>query len=155
MTGQGSSVDNERTEVLGNSVRVPLSYPGKLSRAMGGVLNNQAVICGGSKSGDYNNGAAAQNKCHTLDENGQWLLHSFRLKEARYVGAAATVTIHGEEHLWITGGRGKFANGPNNDLKTTELVSIDGRIPGIISSGNSLNFIMATCSLLKILWSTI
>ena len=78
------------------------SYPLGLSVAMGGMLKDKVVICGGSTSGVSSD---ATNKCYQLGENGQWAPFGTGLNSARCDGAAATVTIQGEEYLWITGGR--------------------------------------------------
>ena len=92
------------------------NYPLGLRGAMGGLLNDKVVICGGTTS---TRSKDATNKCYQLGDNGQWapfgaaLKQSKRaffgaggasLKSARYFGAAASVTIQGEEYLWITGG---------------------------------------------------
>ena len=69
---------------------------------MAAMFNDKVVICGGTTSG-FAKGAT--NKCYQLGDNGQWASFGAGLKSARYRGAAAPVTIQGEEYLWITGGR--------------------------------------------------
>ena len=78
------------------------NYPLGLSHAMAGLLNDKVVICGGTTSGGS---SVATNKCYQLGDNGQWAPFGAGLKSARWGGAAASVTIQGEEYLWITGGR--------------------------------------------------
>ena len=68
---------------------------------MGGMLKDKVVICGGTTTEDYKD---ATNKCYQLGDNGQWAPFGAGLKSARWYGAAASVTIQGEEYLWITGG---------------------------------------------------
>ena len=68
---------------------------------MGGLLKDKVVICGGTTSGNYK---GATNKCYQLGDNGQWAPFGAGLKSARFLSAAASVTIQGEEYLWITGG---------------------------------------------------
>ena len=77
------------------------NYPLGLSYAMGGLLNYKVVICGGSTSGF---GSGATNKCYQVGDNGQWAPFGAGLKSTRFYGGTASVTIQGEEHLWITGG---------------------------------------------------
>ena len=74
------------------------SYPLGLYGAMGALLNDKVVIY----SGDFER---ATNKFYQLGDNGQWAPFGAGLKTARCAGAAASVTIQGEEYLWITGGR--------------------------------------------------
>ena len=69
--------------------------------AMAGLLKDKVVICGGSTDIYSSN---ATNKCYQLGDNGQWAPFGAGLKTARCAGAAASVTIQGEEYLWITGG---------------------------------------------------
>ena len=69
---------------------------------MGGLLNDKVVICGGTTSGGS---SGATNKCYQLGDNGQWAPFGAGLNSARFDGAALSVTIQGEEYLWITGGR--------------------------------------------------
>ena len=76
------------------------SYPLGLSVAMGGMLKDKVVICGGL--GGFSD---ATNKCYQLGENGQWAPFGAGLNSARFWCAAAPVTIQGEEYLWITGGK--------------------------------------------------
>ena len=68
--------------------------------AIGGVLSENVVICGGTTTGGP---SGATNQCHTLKDNGQWSLLGAGLEGIRYGGAAAAVNIKGEEFLWITG----------------------------------------------------
>ena len=75
------------------------SYPLGLNGAMGALVNDKVVICGGF------DGGRATNKCYQLGDNGQWAPFGAGLNSARWYGAAASVTIQGEEYLWITGGR--------------------------------------------------
>ena len=77
------------------------NYPLGLSGAMGAMFNDKVVICGGTTSGDS---SGATNKCYQLGDNGQWAPFGAGLNSARFWGAAASVTIQGEEYLWITGG---------------------------------------------------
>ena len=77
------------------------NYPLGLKNAMGGLFNDKLVICSGSTSGGS---SGATNKCYQLGDNGQWAPFGAGLKSARRFGAAASVTIQGEEYLWITGG---------------------------------------------------
>ena len=77
------------------------NYPLGLSGAMGALLNDKVVICGGTTSGSSSD---ATNKCYQLGDNGQWAPFGAGLKSARWYGAAASVTIQGKEYLWITGG---------------------------------------------------
>ena len=69
---------------------------------MARLLNDKVVICGGTTSGYAKDGT---NKCYQLGDNGQWAPFGAGLKSVRCFGAAASVTIQGEEYLWITGGR--------------------------------------------------
>ena len=94
---------------------------------MGGVLNNQLVICGGITTSSW---SSATNNCQRLSNSGQWSLFGGGLKIARWGGAAATVTIQGEDFLWITGG----GDSSGNWLKSTELVSSSGSV----TSGTNL-----------------
>ena len=98
--------DDPRVEVLnkdGQPESCPSiqNYPLGLWGAMAGLLKDKVVICGGSTSG---NSSGASNKCYQLGDNGQWAPFGAGLKTARFGGAAAPVTIQGEEYLWITGG---------------------------------------------------
>ena len=77
------------------------NYPLGLIGAMGGLLNDKVVVCGGTTSEDYK---GATNKCYQLGDNGQWAAFGAGLNSARCAGAAVSVTIQGEEYLWITGG---------------------------------------------------
>ena len=99
------------------------NYPLGLKLAMGGMLQDKVVICGGTTSGGPR---GATNKCYQLCENGQWAPFGAGLNSVRYGGAAATVTIQGEEYLWITGGRD--ASNVNKGLATTELLSSSGNV---------------------------
>ena len=75
-------------------------FPRKPQMAMGGVLSENVVICGGTTTGGP---SGATNQCHTLKDNGQWAPLGAGLEGIRYRGAAAAVNIKGEEFLWITG----------------------------------------------------
>ena len=77
------------------------NYPLGLDSAMGGLLKDKVVICGGTTSGTSR---GATNKCYQMGVNGQWAPFGAGLNSARCAGAAASVTIQGEEYLWITGG---------------------------------------------------
>ena len=77
------------------------NYPLRLDGAMAGMLKDKVVICGGTTTGDCK---GATKKCYQFGENGQWAPFGDGLNSARYWGAAAPVTIQGEEYLWITGG---------------------------------------------------
>ena len=76
------------------------NFPRKPQMAMGGVLSENVVICGGTTTGGP---SGATNQCHTLQDNGQWALLGAGLEGIRYGGAAAAVNINGKEFLWITG----------------------------------------------------
>ena len=65
-------------------------FPRNQQEAMGGVLGENVVICGGTTTGGP---SGATNLCYTLKDNGQWSPLGAGLKEARYKGAAATVNI--------------------------------------------------------------
>ena len=99
--------DGKQVEVLNNDGQPELcpsiqNYPLRLDSAMAAMFNDKVVICGGTTSG-FAKGAT--NKCYQLGDNGQWAPFGTGLKSARFWGAAASVTIQGEEYLWITGGR--------------------------------------------------
>ena len=74
------------------------NYPLGLDSAMGALLKDKVVICGGYASD------GVTNECYQLGDNGQWAPFGTGLNSARCAGAAASVTIQGEEYLWITGG---------------------------------------------------
>ena len=78
------------------------NYPLGLYGAMGKMLNDKVVICGGSTSRDS---SGATNKCYQLGDNCKWAPFGAGLNSARCYGSATAVTIQGEEYLWITGGR--------------------------------------------------
>jgi hypothetical protein len=65
-------------------------FPRNQQEAMGGVINENVVICGGTTTGGP---SGATNQCYTLKDNGQWSPFGAGLKEAKYKGAAATVNI--------------------------------------------------------------
>ena len=97
------------------------NFPREISYAMGGLLNNQLVICGGTTTGTS---SGATYNCQRLGNSGQWSLFGGGLIFARYFGSLATVTIQGEDFLWITAGK----DSSQNLLKSTELVSSSGSV---------------------------
>ena len=97
------------------------NFPTAVDSAMGGLLNNQLVICGGTTTGDYR---GATNKCQRLGNNGQWSPFGAGQKVARYWGASATVQIQGEDFLWITG----VEDSSGHTMKSTELLSSSGSV---------------------------
>ena len=111
------------------------NYPTGLQNAMGGLLNNQLVICGGLRSIGT---ASVTNQCQRLGNSGQWSLFGGGLKVWRIGASSTTVTIQGEDFLWITGGIDGSLLGPgqiqDGRLKSTELVSSSGSV----TSGTNL-----------------
>ena len=97
------------------------NYPTRVEFAMGGLLNNQLVICGGATKGNY---TSVTNNCQRLSSSGQWSSFGGGMKVARYFGSSATVVIQGEDFLWITGG----LDSSEHSLKSTELVSSSGSV---------------------------
>ena len=102
----GSPLDaSKQVEILNKDGQPKLcpaiqNYPLGLDSAMGAMLKDKVVICGGTTESSSD----ATNKCYQLGDNGQWAPFGAGLKTARFGGAAAPVTIQGEEYLWITGG---------------------------------------------------
>ena len=104
MTGYPNDA-GKQVEVLNNDGQPKLcpfvkKYPLGLWGAMGTMLNDKVLICGGTTGGSI----GATNKCYQLSDNGQWAPFGAGLNSARCWGAAESVTIQGEEYLWITGG---------------------------------------------------
>ena len=94
------------------------NFPTGLEVGFGGLLNNHLVICGGYTGRD------TKNNCQRLGNNGHWSPFGAGLKVARWQGGSATVKIHGEDFLWITGGY----NSNGNLIKSTEVISSYGTV---------------------------
>ena len=116
--GFQSQVEIVDTNVQPKQCTTVQNFPTELEHAMGGLINNQLVICGGKIDSDRTN------QCQRLGNNGQWSTIGAGLKVARSYAGAATVKIQGEDFLWITGGRDSSVN----RLKSTELLSSIGSV---------------------------
>ena len=107
--GGVSKVEGELIDLSGKNDLCKSKQPFERWAAVGGVLNNSIIICGGKS----NIGGRHQN-CTLLDDSDKPF--EIKMQEKRY--GAASVVIN-DSSIWIVGG-----NNGENDLNSSEVISL-------------------------------
>ena len=102
-------------------------------RAIGGLLQNKVLICGGENEKEY-----ALQDCFVIGQPN----NSFQMLEKRK--SAASIVLNQNKILWVTGG-----NGGVKDKESTELISLDQQQQPLVVQGPVLPFKIKSHSMVE------